>query len=150
MKLVVMCSCLLLLTGVAIASAAAAEVSEKPSAGPKITSVSKMTTAQHQTITIKGTGFGTFVPYTGDSVFTSLKDLTKPRQWEAGYQPDNNPVTLIVNKWTNTEIVLGGFAGAWGKKNYKLEKGDKELIRIWNWQTEAGPASATVTIVAAP
>jgi hypothetical protein len=34
---------------------------------PKITSVSKITTKKHQTITIKGTGFGTHKAYTGDT-----------------------------------------------------------------------------------
>ena len=147
-KLILKCSCLILLASVAAISNAAAEVSVVTAKAPKITSVSKITTAKHQTITIKGTGFGTFVPYTGNSIFTSLIDETK--HWGAGDSRTNDPVTLIVKKWTNTEVVLGGFAGAWGTHNYTLAKGNVVLVRIWNWQTVAGPASAKVTVVAAP
>jgi hypothetical protein len=124
--------------------AVAQESDESDGSAPKITSVSKITTKQHQTITIKGTGFGTHGGYTGDSEFISLLDLT--RKWEAGYKRDDDTVTLIVEKWENTEIILGGFAGAWGTHDYTLVKGDEEWVRVWNAQTGAGPASVKFKI----
>jgi hypothetical protein len=137
-------SCAVLLGSVAAASAMAGNVSEKPSKlpAPHITSVSTITTAQHQTITIKGTGFGTTKPYTGDSNFIWARELHSGCPyggvcWEGGYKKDGDTVTLIVKSWTNTEIVLGGFAGAWNQKGYDftLHKGYKEQIRVWNWQS---------------
>src|SRR5471030_767040 len=111
-------SSVMLLAIVAASSIAVAQVSGGPATTPKITSVSKITTAQHQTITITGTGFGTHKPYTGNSDFISFYDQSK--KWEAGYQPDADTVTLIVHSWTNTKITLGGFAGKWGTSNFTL------------------------------
>jgi hypothetical protein len=116
---------------------------------PKITSVSKITTKKHQTITIKGTGFGTHKAYTGNTDYIDLRDISKHPVWEAGYKPDDDTVTLIVNKWDNTEIVLGGFAGKWGTYNFTLVKGNVEWVRVWNPQTGKGPASKKVTVSAA-
>lgn len=153
-KLIHSCACLILIGSVAAASAATSEVSQAKLATPKITSVSKITTAQHQTITIKGTGFGTFHAYAGDSPFIWLRELHSgcPHGgvcWEAGYSPDVDTVTLIINKWTNTEIVLGGFGSAWGRYDWTLHKGYKEQIRVFNWQSKppsAPSAYAEVTI----
>ena len=139
-KLFLRSSILALLGIVAAASAVAGNVSVKPSlAAPKITSVSKIGTTRLQTITIKGTGFGTFTPYTGNSPFIWLRELKSDGNpnhvlWEAGYSPDHDTVTLIVKSWTNTKIVLGGFAGKWGTSNFTLHKGDWEQIKVWNWQ----------------
>jgi len=146
-----------LLGVVAASSIAVAQVSDVPATTPKITSISAVTTAQHQTITITGTGFGTHKAYTGDSPYISFFDKTK--KWEAGYKPDGDTVTLIVNSWTNTKITLGGFAGKWGTQNFTLAAGNKELIRVFNAQGAGGPpgiacpagtcSSKTVTVVAA-
>jgi hypothetical protein len=145
-KLVLRRSCAVLLGIVAAASVAVAQDIDESTPKPKITSVSKITTKKHQTITIKGTGFGTHDAYTGDTDFISLLDLTKKPVWEAGYKKDNDTVTLIVEEWKNTEIVLGGFAGDWGERNWTLAKGDEEWIRVWNAQTGEGPASVKVKI----
>src|SRR5450755_2711526 len=80
---------------------------------PKITSLSKVAAEQYQTITITGSGFGTLQPYTGDSDYISFGDGT--RGWEAGYAPDGNCITLIVNSWEDSQIVLGGFSGCWSQ-----------------------------------
>jgi len=137
--------------------AAASLVAAQSPTTPKITTVSKITTAEHQTITITGTGFGTHKAYTGTTKFISLDDQTK--KWEAGFSPDLDTVTLIVNSWTNTKITLGGFAGKWGTSNFTLNVGDKEDVKIWNAQSSGGALGATcgsscvsktVTIVAAP
>ena len=145
-KLVFRRSCAVLLGIVAAASVAIAQEIDESTPKPKITSVSKITTKQHQTITIKGTSFGTHEAYTGDSDFISLLDLTKKPVWEAGYKRDDDTVTLIVEKWDNTEIILGGFAGDWGEHNWTLAKGDEEWVRVWNAKTGEGPASVKLKI----
>jgi len=154
-KLIHGCAVLALLGSVAAASAATTEVSPEKLATPKITSVSKIGTTRLQTITIKGTGFGTFGGCKScDSPFIWLRELHSgcPHGgvcWEAGYSPDVDTVTLIINKWTNTEIVLGGFGTAWGRFDWTLHKGYKEQIRVFNWQSKppsAPSAYAEVTI----
>jgi hypothetical protein len=116
------------------------------SQSPKITSISKITTAQLQTIVIKGSGFGTQSPYTGDSDYISLLDQTKKPRWQAGYLPYNDTVTLIVQQWEDSKITLGGFSGAWGTLDYTLAIGDKEQVKVWNAQSGDGPATKDVKI----
>lgn len=146
-KLISRVSLLVIVAAAYATSALAGNVTVNTSTLPKITSVSKITIAQHQTITIKGTGFGTFSAYTGNSIFTQLRVFSGNKVlWEAGYSPDGDTVTLIVKSWTNTKIVLGGFAGAWGTHNFKLAKGNIERVEIWNWQTAKGPAVYKVTV----
>lgn len=134
-------SVVILFTFLASASLAVAQ--------PVITKLSKINTQQFQTITIVGSGFGTEAPYTGDSNYISLTDESANPGWEAGYAPYNDTVTLIVQKWTDTKIVLGGFSGQWGQYDYILTVGDAEQIEIWNPQTGSGPAQVTTTIVGA-
>ena len=148
---------IVMLVGIVAASTiAVAQVSDVASVAPKITSVSMINTAKHQTITITGTGFGTHKAYTGNSPYISMYDQSK--KWEAGYQPDGDTVTLIVHSWTDTKITLGGFAGKWGTSNFTLAAGNKEKIRIWNAQGAGGPVglscppgcvTKTVTVAAA-
>jgi hypothetical protein len=138
-KLNFRCSCVILLGVVAAASAAASERPATSIKAPKITSVSKIGTTRLQTITIKGTGFGTHKPYTGDTTYISLRELHPgcPHDgvcWEAGYSPDVDTVTLIVKSWTNTEIVLGGFGTAWGRQDWTLHKGYTEQFWVWDPQ----------------
>jgi hypothetical protein len=145
MKVSILAACCMLLAIAAYAQEADPAVATTPT----ITSVSKITTKQHQTITIKGSGFGTHKAYTGNTDFISLRDLSKHPIWEAGYKVDDDTVTLIVNKWDNTEIVLGGFSGKWGTSNFTLAKGNVEWVRVWNAQTGKGPAAKKVTVSAA-
>jgi hypothetical protein len=144
-NLIVRRLCLLLAI---IAAASMVLAQSEPATKPKIKSVSKINTEQLQTITITGTGFGTHAPYTGDSDFIAFNDGTK--HWQAGYTKYNDTVTLIVQSWTNTKIVLGGFSGAWGTHNYTLSVGDKVQIQVWNAETLAGPADKSTTVSAAP
>jgi hypothetical protein len=115
-------------------------------ASPTIKSVSVITTQQYQTITIKGSGFGTQAPYTGDSPYISLLDETADPGWQAGYSGYDDTVTLIVNSWTNSTIVLGGFSGQWGEYNYTLAVGDSVQVQVWDAKTGAGPATTYVTV----
>jgi len=123
---------------------------------PKITSISKVTTAQDQTIIISGTGFGTQEAYNGDSVYIALDDQTADPSWQAGYagccyfgEYVDDTVTLDVRSWSNTKIVIGGFTGEWDEPGYDwtLSIGDTEQFMVWNVQTGDGPATATVTVV---
>jgi hypothetical protein len=115
---------------------------------PTITSISKITKQQFQTIVINGSGFGTQAPYTGDSNFISFGDVT--RAWEGGYAPDGNAVGLIVNSWQDNQIVLGGFSGDWGGNGgqYVLAVGDKFTFLVFNAQTGGGPAIKHGRVVA--
>ena len=122
-------------------------------AQPTITSVSLITAEQYQTITIKGSGFGKHAPYTGVSNYISFFDLrTNPPGWQAGYSGYNDTITLIVNSWSNTKIVLGGFSGAWGEAgfDYTLGVGDPVEVQVWNPQTGAGPSDFYSTVSTVP
>lgn len=124
---------------------------------PTIKSVSAIQDKQWQTITIKGTNFGTQAPYIGDSSYIALDDSTA--QWVAGYSgtagepacnvlanATPNDVTLIVDYWSETEIVLGGFSGDYGLSDWDLNDGDTETVCIWNASSGAGPAVKTVRV----
>ncbi len=129
------------------------------SLGQSITSVSPISTQQSQSIVIAGSGFGTQSPYTGDSAYIAFFDVTKP--WEAGYAGPcptalistcqgastiNNAVTLVVQSWSDSSIVLGGFSGAWGSNNSTLDNGDEVQVYVWNAQSGSGPASITTFV----
>jgi hypothetical protein len=141
-KLILRRSCLILLGIIAAATVVVAQ--SEPVTGPRITSVSKITTEQFQTITIKGSGFGTQAPYTGDSDYIAVND--KSRHWQAGYSKYSDTVTLVVSSWSNTKIILGGFSGAWGTHNYTLAVGNSLTVQVWNAQTGAGPATKLVKV----
>ena len=119
---------------------------------PHIASLSLVSAQQFQTITINGAGFGTLAPYTGDSNYISFGDST--HAWEAGYAPDGNTQGLIVNSWTDSQIVLGGFSTA--QQQYLPRLGDKVRVCVSNAQTggafackggrvKAIPTSTTLT-----
>lgn len=101
---------------------------------PDITSISEITTQQYQTITIKGSGFGSLNPYIGNSPYIVFYDQTK--NWTAGNSTDNDWVTLIVSSWTDSKIILGGFSGYWGDYNWTLDNGDKISIGVLNPQSD--------------
>jgi ketosteroid isomerase-like protein len=107
---------------------------------PHIDSVSTVLPMDLQTITIAGKGFGTHEPYTGDSDYIKVSDLTKG--WNAGWtkDPGEDKATLVVSSWTDTEIVISGFAGAYGRDQNILSAGDDLSFQVWNPQTGLGPA----------
>jgi hypothetical protein len=109
---------------------------------PIITSVSTINPTQTQTITISGQRFGQQNPYNGDSQYLSVKDLT--RNWAAGYTGCG--VTLNVTSWSDTQIVISGFAGQYGAGSYTLHSGDSIQIQVWNVPYLTGPATYTTTI----
>src|SRR5450755_2796440 len=114
---------------------------------PVITSVSKISTQQYQTIVISGSGFGKLQPYIGDSSYIALDDETN--WFSAGFASGTayDDVTLVVESWKDSKIVLGGFSGEWGYYNWTLRRGDLERVYVWNAQSGNGPASVDTTIV---
>ena len=113
---------------------------------PHIEAVSTVLPKELQTITITGRGFGTHEPYTGDSDYIRASDLTKG--WNAGWakDPGSDKATLVVSSWTDTEIVLFGFAGAYGSGQNVLGAGDDISLQVWNAQTGRGPASYRLVV----
>jgi hypothetical protein len=113
---------------------------------PQVTSVSQVTAQPQPSITITGSGFGSFpnsLPYKGDSDYLEISNITKG--WNSGLTGDVCDVT--VNQWSATSISLmanvnqNGTLSACG-----LATGDVLLIKVWNPQTLAGPGSITITV----
>ncbi len=110
-------------------------------------SVSAIIPQVRQRIVIKGTGFGLHVPYAHtDSPYLAIRDLTA--NWSAGRMiPQNSDeVTVDVESWTDTEIVVSGFSGDYGKKGWKLAPGDELEIAVWNPQSGVGPGLFHLTV----
>jgi DNA-binding winged helix-turn-helix (wHTH) protein len=115
--------------------------------GMKIASVSPITSSARQRIVIRGRGFGLHVPYArSDSPYLAVRDKTA--DWSAGRLiPQNwDEVTIDVESWTDSEIVISGFSGDYGKNGWKLAHGDDVEIAIWNPQSGAGPALYQVKV----
>ena len=113
----------------------------RPAAVPFIGSVSAIAPRADQVIVIRGHGLGVHTYYAnGDTPFIAIRDKTA--RWAAGrIIPQNwDEVTLNVADWTDTEIVVTGFAGAYGQHWWKLNPGDQIEVAVWNPQTQAGPA----------
>jgi len=125
-------------------------------ADPVITSISPISSAASQTITITGSGFGTMAPYTGDSEYILMFDETGG-DWSAGYASSTyfmgvccDAVTMVVESWTDTSIVLGGFAGGFDTNGWDLNVGDQLEFYLWNAQTDAGPAMFGAVVTPEP
>jgi hypothetical protein len=113
---------------------------------PVITSVSAIPPQPVQTILIKGNGFGTVAPYISEnSPYLAIGDNTA--RMEAGHVGD--AVTLNVARWTDTEIEVTGFGGAYGMGTWVLNAGDHITVRVWNAQTGTGPAAYDLVVGAA-
>ncbi|MGD0737565.1 MAG: Ig-like domain repeat protein, partial [Terracidiphilus sp.] len=110
--------------------------------GPIITSVSAILPQQTQTITINGSGFGTHASYTGDLGDILFAD-SSGTPWYAGYTGD--AVTLAVTSWTDSQIVLSGFSGSFGTDARCIKPGDSLYFKVWNAQSNTGPAYYAVT-----
>jgi DNA-binding winged helix-turn-helix (wHTH) protein len=120
---------------------------------PVIASVTHIGPVPDQRIVIIGRGFGTHTSYSHqDSGYLAIRDTTA--HWAAGRITATNwdEVTLSVASWTDSEIVVTGFSGAYGTQGWKLSVGDKIEIAVWNPQTHAGPGiyHLEVTEEAAP
>jgi hypothetical protein len=115
---------------------------------PLIMSVTPIAPRPDQTIAIKGSGLGTHAPYTNqDTPYLLIRDKTS--RWNAGRVTPNNydAVTLSVASWSDGEIVVTGFGGAYGAGNWKLGPSDEIEVEVWNPQTGAGPAVFETQVV---
>jgi hypothetical protein len=116
---------------------------------PSISSVTRIEARADQVIVIKGQGLGTHCYYSNQDVpFIAIRDKTA--SWAAGrIIPENwDEVTLNVARWVDSEVVVTGFAGAYGRSWWKLSPGDLIEIAIWNPQTHSGPAVYHLTVAA--
>jgi hypothetical protein len=120
--------------------------------GPGIQSVSNILPQQTQTITITGSGFGTQAAYNGDSAYIAIGDGSGVT-WQAGYANSSvgidDAVTLSISSWTDAQIILAGFTGAYGSGGWALSQGDLLSVSIWNAQTGAGPYTCSNIVVGA-
>ena len=128
---------------------------------PHISAVTPISTSAVQTIVIKGTGFGNVQPQTmslGDGSVDTVGGGSTPviqvhddgwYGWEAGTQ--DGPTTgwdligVILDSWSNTEIVLGGFGSALTtmSSQYQLLAGDPMRIVV---MTSGGVAQYDTTV----
>ncbi len=111
------------------------------SAQPVINSVTPILSQAHQTIVISGHGLGTYTSFNNlDTPYLAIRDNS--RHWSAGriIPKNQDEVTINVTRWTDSEIVVTGFAGAYGRNDWVLNSSDKIEIAVWNPQTGAGPA----------
>jgi hypothetical protein len=125
-----------------------------PCHATEITSISYISDQQIQTIVISGSGFGDefafATPYSGLSYYMSFTDITQ--DWQAGNQYNFNLVTVIIESWTDTSIVLGGFSGQYGfytggyKNNWYLRDGDHIEIDVNNSPNFQGSASGFAVV----
>jgi hypothetical protein len=122
-----------------------------PESPPHVHSVSPILPQQDQTIAIRGGGFGMHTPYKDASIpFIAFRDKTAA--WAAGRMiPQNwDEVTLNVESWQDSEIVISGLSGRYGSSGWKLTAGDDVEIAVWNPQTGSGPATYHLTVSPPP
>ena len=127
--------------------------------GPVVTFASPIEAKKTQTINIKGRNFGTQVPYSGDSPYIFILDIT--RAWSAGLHSSQvtDTVGLNVAKWVDDEIIIKGFNGAYGGEGgaFVLKDGDLVLfivgnptkgIQTWigDWTLDAAPSACVVVV----
>ena len=126
---------------------------------PGITSVSTIIPAQSQTIYVEGSGFGDVPPQTislGDGSVDTIGGSTTPsisisdsgggsHTWEAGRQTSSNTaadgIGLIIVKWSDSEIVLGGFGQSLSTNDldsWAIGTSDPLVVNVW---TQGGQAS---------
>lgn len=126
-----------------------AQPSAKAESVPEIATVTPILPQPRQRIVIKGRGFGLHVPYARtDSPYLAIRDKTA--HWSAGRTiPQNwDEVMVDVEGWTDTEIVLSGFSGEYGRNGWSLTSGDLLEIAVWNPQSGVGPAIYRVGVSA--
>ncbi len=116
---------------------------------PLITSATPVGPVPEQRIVIVGRGLGSYVAYANqDTPYIAIRDKTAG--WAAGrIIPQNwDEVTLSVASWSDSEIVVAGFSGAYGTRGWKLSVGDEIEIAVWNPQTQAGPGTYHLHVTA--
>jgi protein involved in polysaccharide export with SLBB domain len=118
---------------------------------PKITSVTPVYPRADQTFIIRGQGFGS-APKQYDSEYLMIWDdtagwLTTSRIWDPALPIAHELSTIRIARWTPNEIVVSGFGGAYGLRQWTLNGGDKIEISVTNPDTGVGPAKYETTVV---
>jgi hypothetical protein len=130
-------------TATATGMSAAGNVPPRIANEPSIRNVDFSGSGRHLHITITGSDFGAAphaLPFTGDLNFFSFTDSrihfeTNPSLFGAGgsyFGLGSNAVTLVYTSWTDTKIVISGFAGAYSHHGWVVEKGDPVNFVVWN------------------
>lgn len=131
-------------------------------ATPLISSVQLSGTGQDLQIVVQGSGFGpapSTLPAAGsfaDLNFFRFWDFrspcdASPSLFEAGFGSDS--VTLGYQSWSDSQIVISGFGGTYGRGCATYQNGDPVAIAVWNTagagvtgpQTAWGGTSASST-----
>ncbi|MGD0810186.1 MAG: hypothetical protein ABSA91_10820, partial [Acidimicrobiales bacterium] len=127
---------------------------------PQVMSVSAVSAAQTQTVTITGTCFGSanYQPDGDtDSGSFAITDVDPPNAgawWQACFennQSSPNDVTCSITAWSDTSITFSGFTGGYNTNDWFLTAGDAVVISVWNSDTVGtadpiGPANCIVTV----
>ncbi|MDD2705834.1 MAG: hypothetical protein PHU07_10955 [Acidocella sp.] len=111
------------------------------SPAPVITGVTGFNPNLDQPIVISGHGFGAQAPFSGDTPYLMISDVS--RGWNAGSNRGEwtpNVVTVNVTSWTDDQIVISGFPSGYGQQGWIFGVGDTVDIQVWNPQTGAGPS----------
>jgi hypothetical protein len=99
-------------------------------ANPQITSVAFSGSPGNYTLTVNGSGFGTYpgsLPFTGDSSFFRIGDSAQVGHGEWGFSGDGN--LLAYESWSDTQIQVNGFGG---------QPGDAIILAVWNPSSGSG------------
>jgi hypothetical protein len=157
--------CGLLITGGSrLGAAQSPATGENPEGSPVISSVSPITAAVSQTITVQGSGFGNLQPTlmnVGDGSVDTVGGGTTPtifildenaeNGWQAGIQKNStwgwDSIGIILVSWSDNKIVLGGFGsavGTDGQTEWLISSGDPMLIDV---QTVNGEANYTTKVI---
>jgi hypothetical protein len=109
---------------------------------PKITKVAFSGAGANLQITITGTGFGAApagIPGTTDVPYLEYLEWNIKHRaqynypWGAGWngQGITDTVTFKYASWTDTQIVVNGFGGAYGTDGFNAIKGDPFVLLLW-------------------
>ncbi len=112
---------------------------------PTISAVGPFEAKADMTLEISGGCFGTGNTVSGaDTAYFRISDLTA--RWNACWtgDPGTDLVTCKVSSWANSAIIFSGFVNKYGMNGWLFTKGDHIEIKVWNPQSDKGPATCAV------
>jgi len=127
-------------------SPASSPASSPTSCMPQIATVGAFGAAGTQTVYITGSCFGTGnTSSAADTQYFEITDVTKG--WSACWTDGpGDLVTCSVFSWTASEISFSGFAGDYGQGGWVVSNGDDLEVKVWNAQSDDGPATCQVVV----
>jgi hypothetical protein len=133
----------------------------------QVSSVAFSGSGEHLHISVRGAGFGaapSAMPFTGLLDAFSFGDASAGNGFGAGHT--GNEVSLIYRDWTDSDIEIDGFSGAYGENGMAVQAGDavsivvhgtaSQTVTAWGGWLETGsvrvptPAAAAPTQASAP